>query len=57
MNGCNVSGSIKVVYLDKPIIQFPGDTTLCVSQHLTLDASNPGSEYLWQDGSESPQFW
>ena len=56
MNGCDTSGNIKVSYFDKPQLQFPGDTTLCVSQHLTLDAFNPGSEYLWQDGSAAPQY-
>jgi gliding motility-associated-like protein len=56
LNGCDTSGKINVGYTDKPQVQFGGDTTLCVTQHLLLDAFSPGSDYLWQDGSGLPQY-
>lgn len=56
-DGCDTTGSINVNYLQKPQIYIAKDTTLCLSQSLTLSAANPSSNYLWQDGSTSPDFF
>jgi gliding motility-associated-like protein len=55
-NGCNVSKSITVSYITKPVINIGKDTSLCIPESLLLDASYPQSTYSWQDGSVQPQF-
>jgi hypothetical protein len=38
--------------VEVPFINFgSGDTIVCVYDTLTLDAGNPGSEYVWSNGS------
>lgn len=40
-----------------PIADFLGpDTILCPGDTLVLDATRPGSQYLWQNGSTAPTF-
>jgi hypothetical protein len=36
-----------------PYLNLGPDATVCVFDTLTLDAGNPGSTYLWSDGSTS----
>jgi gliding motility-associated-like protein len=55
--GCDTTGKITVNYLQMPQVYLPTDTILCISQTLTLNADNPSSNYLWQDGSTSPAFF
>jgi len=55
-NGCDTSGKIKINYTTKPIIQIGQDTTLCVTQKLTVNVEFPNSSYTWQDGTTSPQY-
>jgi gliding motility-associated-like protein len=52
--GCDTTGRIAVNYLQKPQVYLVKDTTLCITQTLTLHADYPSSKYLWQDGSTSP---
>jgi gliding motility-associated-like protein len=56
-NGCDTSGSIKVDYTQKPQVYLAKDTTLCVTQTLTLNASYPLSDYSWQDGSANSTYF
>jgi gliding motility-associated-like protein len=37
-------------------VDLPGDTLLCVGEQFTLDVSQEGATYRWQDGSTSPQY-
>jgi gliding motility-associated-like protein len=53
---CQVSHTIIAEELTAPIINFPGDTSICIGNSFTLNAYNAGCEYLWQDGSTSPQY-
>ena len=55
-NGCETTGRIVVNFKSKPTLAFGGDTTLCVTQDLILDANYPNSTYSWQDGSTGPQY-
>ena len=55
-NGCSASGKITVMYNSKPPVAFAGDTSACNFQVVSLDASYPGSSYLWQDGSTTPRY-
>jgi gliding motility-associated-like protein len=56
INGCDTSGAITIVYDSKPTVNIGEDTTVCNTQKLLLDATYPGSTYLWQDGSTGSQF-
>jgi hypothetical protein len=56
---CNVDdgfntaqGSVAINVKDIPLVDFGyADTTICVYDTVTLDAGNPGSEYMWSNGS------
>jgi gliding motility-associated-like protein len=50
-DGCDTSGKVMVDYIGKPVVNLGGDTSLCGSEKLVLDASSPQASYLWQDGS------
>ena len=56
INGCDTSGTITIDYDSKPTVNIGDDTTVCDTQKLLLDATNPGSTYQWQDGSTGSQF-
>lgn len=48
----SVSGSVTVYVNAGPEVELgPADTIVCVYDTLELDAGNPGSEYLWFNGS------
>jgi hypothetical protein len=34
-----------------PVIDLGNDTTICVFDTITIDAGNPGSSYIWSNGS------
>jgi gliding motility-associated-like protein len=54
-NTCgSVSDTIVVAYQAGPTIALGNDTTLCPGQTLLLDATTPGANYLWSDGSTGP---
>jgi hypothetical protein len=38
------------------LISLGNDTTICMGDTLLLDAYNPNSEYLWQDGSAESEY-
>jgi hypothetical protein len=46
-----VSGTANVVVNPAPVINLGPDATVCVFDTLTLDAGNPGSSYVWSNGS------
>lgn len=50
---CRVRDTIVVDFLTVDVSLGP-DTLLCEGQTLLLDASTPGADYLWQDGSVEP---
>lgn len=44
--------SVAINVMAVPFIDFGfGDTTICVYDTLVLDAGNPGSDYVWSNGS------
>ncbi|MCB9235969.1 MAG: gliding motility-associated C-terminal domain-containing protein [Bacteroidia bacterium] len=53
---CTVRDSITVTFDPPPTANFGNDTTLCQGQTLTLDATNAGATYLWQDNSTNATF-
>ena len=55
-NKCaTVSDSIEFVLSPNPVIDLGPDTTLCGNFSLTLDAGNPGMDYLWMPYGETTQ--
>lgn len=50
MLGCSVTDTIEVTE-GSISVTLPQDTLLCDGASLTLNAQNPGSNYLWQDNS------
>lgn len=48
-NGCSASDTITVTVNPDPVVNVGNDTTVCGS--ILLDAGNPGSSYLWCDGT------
>ncbi|HTJ12530.1 MAG TPA: gliding motility-associated C-terminal domain-containing protein [Dinghuibacter sp.] len=55
-NGCDTTGSLTVAYNSPPELSLGPDTTICVSEQLTLNAFVNGGQYRWQDGSTRPQY-
>lgn len=48
------TGSASVVVNPLPVIHLgPSDSTVCIYSTVTLDAGNPGAEYLWTNGAET----
>ena len=52
--GCQSSFTTTVTVDALPVVQLGPDTSLCIGQVWTLDAGNPGSQYLWNT-SETTQ--
>lgn len=55
-NNCIKDTTITLISLPTPIVDLGNDTTLCQGASILLDAGNPGSTYLWQDGSTAQQL-
>lgn len=49
--GCQASGVYTVLEYPLPNPVLNGDFVFCPGEELLLDAGNPGSTYLWNDGS------
>jgi len=56
LNGCTFEDQIMVSVNNYPIVNLGSDTSICELETVLLNASNPGSSYLWQDGSNNPTF-
>jgi PKD repeat protein len=50
-NFCSIKDSIKLDWMDVPVIGFPEDTTLCENEVALLFATNRNSTYSWHNGS------
>lgn len=54
--GCTVTDSLEIVVLPAPTVDLGPDSAVCAGDSVALDASNPGSNFLWQDGSMGQQL-
>ena len=54
--GCTVADEINIKYNDLPIVNLGPDKDICANTTITLDATQPGMTYKWQDGSTAPTF-
>lgn len=50
---CTTRDSVDVIINPLPVVDLGNDTVLCSYQDITLDAGNPGSDYLWNNGALS----
>ena len=53
---CNWTDTTEYTFEGNIDVDLGMDTTLCLGQTITLDAQNPGYNYLWQDGSTASTF-
>jgi gliding motility-associated-like protein len=57
-NQCGTStNSRKVTLSSKPLAYTWTDTIICKGNTITLDASQPGATYFWQDSSSNPTYY
>jgi hypothetical protein len=51
INGCSASDTVIVELSEPPVVDLGDDTTVIFCQgFITLDAGNPGMEYMWNTG-------
>jgi len=56
-NNCgSASDTVHISYNALPSVNLIHDTVLCLGNTLTLNASFPNANYLWQDHSSGPTF-
>lgn len=53
---CSVSDDIEITVEPLPQIDLGENTGFCTGESLTLDATWPDADYLWQDGSTDATF-
>lgn len=54
---CTDADTVSISYSPTPFVDFGPDTIICgLDEVLVLDASNPGADYLWHDGSTDATF-
>lgn len=51
--GCINRDSFEILIPTPAIVDLGGDKTVCSPINVVLDAGNPGSSYLWSDGSSN----
>lgn len=56
LDGCTKRDSVQAIFYPYPVVNLGKDTTICEDQTHTLDASNPGLNYLWQNNSTSQTY-
>ncbi len=49
-NSCSSSDTVLLNFAAIPDVDLGADTIICQSSSVTLDAGNPGSEYMWTTG-------
>ncbi|CAN5466681.1 hypothetical protein BH11BAC2_BH11BAC2_20690 [soil metagenome] len=56
-NGCSGTDAILVTIDPKPVAYLGNDTTICKGFQIFLDATNPNSTYVWQDGTTNSAYF
>lgn len=57
VGNCVDRDTVSAEYFPGPVIDFGPDTTVCgIGETIFLDATTPGANYLWQDGSTGPTY-
>jgi hypothetical protein len=48
---CSAADTVAVSFLAAPVVNLGTDVGVCAGTSVTLDAGNPGSTYLWDNGA------
>jgi hypothetical protein len=48
---CKGSDTVQLLNNPKPIVNLGNDTMICPGASITLNAGNPGMDYIWDDGT------
>jgi gliding motility-associated-like protein len=56
LNRCTYRDSIYVLFKPLPNVNLGSDTTLCEDVTYPLNVTNPSATYIWQDGSNTPNY-
>ncbi len=56
LDGCTRRDSSELIVQPTPTVDLGPDRELCEAEPVTLDATNEGATYEWQDGSSQPTF-
>ena len=54
LNGCIVSDAITVTVLSATSVDLGPDQEICEGEQVVLDATTPGSSYVWNNGASTP---
>ncbi|MBS1582227.1 MAG: gliding motility-associated C-terminal domain-containing protein [Bacteroidetes bacterium] len=54
--GCTSSDALTITERPTPVLHLPSDTTLCEGATWTIDVTQAGAGYLWQDGSTAGTY-
>jgi gliding motility-associated-like protein len=54
--GCVAKDTVQINLFPDPVVNLGPDMTLCAVNNLVLNAGNPGSHYVWQDGSTAQTY-
>jgi hypothetical protein len=55
-SGCASSDTVMLNFASTPAVNLGADTTICRVSEFTLDAGNPGAEYLWSTGETTQKI-
>ncbi|SFV36116.1 hypothetical protein, partial [Thermoflavifilum thermophilum] len=55
-NGCSAADTMQLTVHPLPTVNLGPDTAICQGANLTLNAGNPGANYLWSTGATSQQI-
>ncbi len=55
-NGCQYSDSLFVDFHELPIVDLPVLVDLCEGENVTLDAENPGADFVWSNTAVTQQI-
>ena len=55
-NSCSSSDTVSLNFVAIPDVDLGADTIICQSSSVTLDAGNPGSEYMWTTGETTQKI-
>jgi PKD repeat protein len=50
-NGCTTVDSVRILNIAAPVVNLGADQSICAGSPVTFDAGNPGSTYLWSNGT------
>jgi len=56
VDNCSTTDQIEIDYKSLPVVDLGNDTSICIGDKITLDATYQDATYLWQDNSILPTY-